>query len=362
MKAESMISLRFRWLFVMGAMAAGSFAGLQPAAAQIPGYDDNTDVRSPEELIDSAIAKIDKGDFAEADAEIRRAKALNPKLDKIQLAEGLLLVETGAFLQAVGKFQAYNESETGRQDHRGFAALGDIWMQSRNYRGAIRPLELAKSLTPPDEDGTKTKQAKITMDLAFAYLGLDRRKEAMDVAKQAELLSPRDASIQLRLAQLAARANDATVSETALGRAISLLRAEIAADPFDKDSPTELKDAYDLLMRIKLVDIRVDPEKGEPYFVIAQLAKEMADIDMRINLLKAREWALEATKKDERNANYNLFLAHIELSLSALEDAKARVQDILARDATNAEAAQLLQDIDAALAAKSASKSPDTRS
>ncbi len=357
-----MISLRSRWLLVMFAVAAGLFACSQQAAAQIPGYDDDTDVRTPEELIEGAIENIEKGEYTEADAAIRRARALEPNFAKVQLAEGLLLVETGAFLQAVSKFQAYNESEAGRQDHRGFAALGDIWMESRNYRGAIRPLEVARSLTPPDEDGGKTKQAKVTMDLAYAYLGLDRRKEAMDMAKQAELLAPRDASVQLRLAQLAARSNDATVSETALGRAITLLRAEIAADPFDKEAHTELKDAYDLLMRIKMVDVRAKPDDSEPYFAIAELAKETTNIDMRINLLKAREWAMEAAKKDERNPQYSLFLARLEMRLEAFSDAKARVQDVLARDESNKEAAQLLQEIDAAITARAASRTSETTS
>ncbi|MFH1416913.1 MAG: hypothetical protein ABII12_01310 [Planctomycetota bacterium] len=311
------------------------------AIAQAPGVGRPPADETPEQMAEEALTAIETGDLERAAFLIQRTRLIEPTLEKLDLAEGLFLVEKQQFPEALQKLAQYNKSESGQHDHRGFAMVGKIYSESRGYRSAIRPLEKAKDLAPFEEKG-KAVRAQITIDLAVAYLGLNRTKQALDIAKEAETLAPNDADIQYRLAQIVAGAKDYPAAQKHVRRAVNLLLAKTREDPFDKEAHTTLQACYRMLVYLLRLDLEPPPENGEPYHAIAVLSREAAEVDRRASLLSAREFSLLAIEKDPTKYEWQVFVAGVEAELGGIEQAKERLGHILQNAPDNVEAAGLL--------------------
>jgi tetratricopeptide (TPR) repeat protein len=299
---------------------------------------------SPEQMIQEALEKIDQGEFEAAAALAQRAKRLKPTLSKLNLVDGLLYMnlQSPRYPEAVQRLQEYNISEEGRNDFRGFAALGAIYRESRLYRQAIRPLEQAKKLAPLEENGRPVR-AEITLDLAFAYAALDRKKEALETAKEAESMAPNEAKIQAGFARLAVQVEEFGLAEPAVKRAIELLKAKIQGEPLNDDAPKALQGCYELLNRIKRNDLKVSPDDGGPYSALANIGRERAEADRRIGLLLARRYALVAIEKEPKKVEHQILAAQIEADLGAYQEARRRLEEVLQSNAGNPAAAKLLE-------------------
>ena len=314
------------------------------AVGQPPSADRPRVGESAEELVATALQKIDTGDYEQAKVLVQRASRLKHNLPKLGLAEGLLLMQSLQNAQAVQKLTEYTSSEEGRTDYRGFASLGSLYKDSRMFRQAVRPLEQAKKLAPMEENG-KFVKARITMDLAFVYLGLDRKKEALDTAKEAEAAGPNDPKIQFGIAKVAASTDDSAGAEVAAKKAIDILKVKIQAQPFDEEAHSTLANCYDLLVKLKKMALRVSPDDGALYFSLASATREGAEVGRRINLLTARQYAIQAAEKDPKKYEWQVFAARIEADLGAYQEASKRLEDVLKESPDNLEATKLLESI-----------------
>ncbi|HVP09768.1 MAG TPA: hypothetical protein VMV94_01120 [Phycisphaerae bacterium] len=319
---------------------------------------------SPEELVQAALEKIDGGDLEQAMMLFQRARRLKPSMPKLSLVEGLLLMMNPKNPQsaaAILRLQEYNDSDEGKKDYRGFAAMGSIYKDSRTYRQAIRPLELAKKLAPAEENG-KFVRANITMDLAFSYLGLDRKKEAMETAKEAVSSAPNDPKIQLGLAQVAVTpprqetdqlgqaragvtAEDLAVAEPAVKKAIDLLKTKIQTQPFDEDAHRMLQSCYDNLVTVKRNALKAAPDDGGIIMGLAGAMRDNGELARRFGMLTARQYALQAIDKDPKKYEWQVYTAQLEADLGAYQDAAKRLNDVLKESPDNQEAAKLLESL-----------------
>ncbi len=311
------------------------------AIAQSPGSGRSLAGDTPEEMAEEALTAIEMGDTDRAAGLIRRARAIKPSLAKLDLAEGLYRVEIQQYPEALQKLAIYNKSDDGQHDHRGFAMVGKIYSESRSYRSAIRPLDKARNLAPFEEKG-KPVRAEITIDLAFAYLGLKRKKQALEVANEAEKLAPNDADIQYRLSQIMAGSEDYPAARKHARRATDLLLAKTRKDPFDKEAYSTLRASYQMHLQLLQFDLQPEPENGEPYQAVAMLSREAAEVDRDLSLLRAREYSLLAIEKDPTKFEWQVFVAGIEAELGGIGQAKERLEHILQNDPENREAAGLL--------------------
>ncbi len=327
----------------------GVFLGGIPAAeAQMPGGDRPLQSgESAEELIEAALEKVDTGDYEQAAALMGRARRIKPTLAKISLVEGLLLMkwrEHRNYPEAVQKLEEYCASNEGRADYRGYTALGWIYKESRSYRQAIRPFEQAKRLAPNEEKG-KPVRAQATIDLAFSYLGLNRRKDALEAAKEAASMAPDQPTIQLGYAQVAGDLQEYNAADTAARRAVDLLKAKIRRQPFDKDAHETLKQCHYLLMRVKVIALQTAPEDGALFAALASLWVDQADVDRRLALLAARELAIQALQKDPKQIDWQLLAARIEIDLGTAEEAKRRLEEARQAAPDNQEVLKLLDSL-----------------
>jgi tetratricopeptide (TPR) repeat protein len=302
---------------------------------------------SAEELAQSALDKIDAGEYDRAGAMLGRARRLNPKLAKLDLVEGLLLLdwrEQRNPAEAEQRLRAYCNSTEGRADYRGPAALARLYLDSRSYREAVRELEKTTKIAPLEENG-KPVRAQAMIDLATAQLGLNRKKEAMDSAKEAVSKAPDQADIQLGFAKIAADAQDQVTAEAAAKRAVELLMNKIKRQPFDKRLHDSLKQCYQLQLTVKKTALQKNPDDGAIIAAVAAIWVDQAELDRRLGLLLAREIVLQAIQKDPKQYDWQVMAARIEIDLGATEEAKRRLDEIHQAVPDHAGVAKLLESL-----------------
>jgi len=329
---------------VIAAILAGAWVGVEPLTAQTRD-DSAAGMVSPEQLIEEALKKIDAGDDAslqEAGQLIRKARILKPTMDKIKLAEGLLAIGAKRQVEAIARLEEYNKSEEGRNDYRGFHAVGNVYKNSLMYRQAAPALEKAKSLAPVEVDG-KQLRADIAIDLSFVYFQLKRKEESLRAAQEAEQLAPKDPKIQLRLGQVAVNTEEQDLAARSAAKAVELLRAAIQADPLKRENYSLLQNAYQLQGALHQRQLVAQPKDGGPYFQLARIIRAMADNGRRMQMLDARDTLLQALTREPTNAEYLLFAARLEVELGARDEAQERLEQLLQESPDHEEAKKLLE-------------------
>ncbi len=336
---------------VRGAVLAVALMIALPTTAQaqssdIPSAPDAPDAKA---MVDEALAKLEAGDIQDAARLFQEAAKVRPDLDKLLLLEGLLHVEYSHGAEAVQKLEAYNATATGRVDYRGFQAVGNLYLESLMYRQATLGLERAKGLAPiRDPVRNKPIKALITMDLAGAYLGLSRTKQAVKVAKEAVEAAPKDADIQLRFSEIVANARDFELAGTASDRAIVLFKGEIRDKPFSKDAHKKLQRALQVSYMLHDYHLKKKKNEGEHYHNLARVLRQQAALDRRITLLNALDLATQAIERSPERVDWQLFAAQLEIDLGGMAQARERVIEIIARHPRNAEAIRLKEQLDVA--------------
>ncbi|MEK6645041.1 MAG: hypothetical protein AABZ08_14160 [Planctomycetota bacterium] len=305
---------------------------------------------SPEQMVDEALRRFDAGDYNEAFNFMQKAEQLKSDIEKLWLIKGLLYLEARPKRgpEAIKLLTDYNQTPEGKNDFRGNAAIGRAYKDSRMYRLAIVPLDRAKKLAPMEQDG-KPLRALIAMDLAEAYYGLKNDKQAVAAAKEAESLAPNDAGIQLALGKIAASTKDYDTAVKAADRAIGLLNAKARTDPFRNEDIKRLVEAADL--KIKLYGQKLDenPKDAIALYELAVAWREKADIDRRMNLMKARESGLKGIAFDSKLYRLQVLVAAVEAELGAFQDALDRLNDTINADPENQAAIKLRGEIQAKL-------------
>ncbi len=330
---------RGAWMSVVFVVLAAGGASLE---AQ-PQGDGGGAMVAPDQLIDEALKKIENGDgqsLQEAAVLVRKARILKPSLDKIKLAEGLLAIGDRRQVEAIARLEEYNKSEEGRNDYRGFQAVGNIYKTSLMYRQAAPALERAKGLTATDEEGRRLK-ADIAIDLAFVYFNLKRKDESLRAAQEAEQLAPEDPKIQLRLGQVAANTEEQELATRSAARAVEQLTAAIQTDPLKRENYSLLQGAYQLQGNMYQRQLSSLPKDGSPYFHLAGIMRSMADNGRRVQMLDARDTILQALSREPENSQYLLFAARLEADLGAEEEALERIEQVLRASPDHEEAAKL---------------------
>jgi tetratricopeptide (TPR) repeat protein len=305
---------------------------------------------SPEQMVDEALRRFDAGDYNEAYNFMTKAEQLKPDIEKLWLIKGLLYLEARPKRgpEAIKLLTDYNQTPEGRNDFRGNAAIGRAYKDSRMYRLATAPLDKAKKLAPMEQDG-KPLRALIAMDLADAYYGLRNEKQAVVAAKEAESLAPNDSGIQLALGKIAANTKDYDTAIKAIDRAIGLLNAKARTDPFRNEDIKRLVEAAEL--KIKLYGQKLDenPKDAIALYELAVAWRERADIDHRMNLMKARESGLKGIAFDAKLYRLQVLVASVEAELGAFQDAVDRLNDTINADPENQAAIKLRSEIQAKL-------------
>lgn len=300
-------------------------------------------------MAEKGLAKLEAGDIQEALLLLREASKIQPDLDKLKLLEGLLQIELNHGAEAIQKLEEYNSTPEGRVDHRGFQAVGGIYLESLMYTQARFPLERAKGLAPiRDPVRNKPVKALITMDLAGAYLGLKQARQAVKLAKEAVEAAPKDADIQLRFSEIVAKAGDFELAATASDRAIVLFKTEIRDKPFSEDAHTKLQRALNVSYTLHDFRLKNEPNNGEHYYNLARVLRQRAALDRRVTLLHALELADQAIERAADRVDAQLFAVQLEMDLGGMAQARERLMGIIARNPSNAEATRLKQRLDAA--------------
>ena len=345
------------------------FAGAPTASAQAPGRDSET--LSPEQKVDQAIRmmlEIDELHLREAerfeqlkepDRLIREAVLVKPDMEKILLAQGLFASITNRSAEAIRALGLYNTTPNARDDYRGFAKVGEIYLRSGMPRQAKNPLMRARDLAPiPSSKKDKPIKARIAMDLADAYLGLSQAKKAIETATEGQTFAPDHGEIQLRLAEITSRAQAFETAATAVKRAISILWVDIRDDPFQMAAHINLRRAYTISTDVHEYFLATDPENGNHFAAFAEMQLDKADVERRISLLNARDLMTKAIEKIPDNTAWKLDLIRIEMELGGLTEARGHLADLLRSDSKNAAALKLKQRLDAPPCSRHPAMSP----
>lgn len=275
---------------------------------------------TPEAMVDYVLEKIATGDLQEAAEILRTARRLKPGMAKLLLAQGLMDIEHGQHLTAVRLLQEYNKTEAAANDYRGHSALGTIYKNSGMPRRAAPALRRAKDLAPIEENGEPVR-AMVAMDLAMVYDQLEKKGKALETAREAKRLAPNDAGVQLLFAQIAAETEEYDEASSAVKTAINLLKADLQADPLNEVAYSRLRSAYSMALNLQRRESLSRPDDGQPFVKSAELARESAEVERGIVLLRAREYVLQALSKEPENLEWKALLAEIDFDLRAVSEA-----------------------------------------
>lgn len=333
---------RMGW-FLFGCLALGVLPST--VMAQTPDDASQTPQVAPERMLEDALNKIESGSLREADALIRKVKVFKPTLDKLKLAEGLLLRENKArHVEAITLLAEYNKTEEGRTDYRGFLAIGAIYRESLMFREAIPALERAKNLAPIELNGRRLR-AEAAIDLAVAYRSLDRKEQAIEAAREAQRLAPDDPGVQLKLAQIAFATEDYATATKGVDRAIEQVLPLQKRDPLRRLHYDVLLSCYQLKINLGRHELAVKSESPAAYYGLGVAARNLAEVSKLYALLDARDSVGQALAKEPENPQYLLFAARLEAELGATGDALEKIELILKTSPENRDAKDLREQI-----------------
>lgn len=323
---------RFVWSVLLPLVATG-LAQAQTPPSEPPPMD-------PNQAINAAIQAIETGDLQTADKLIRDVSASNPKMSRLNLANGMLLMELKRYTESIEAFGLYNATDEGRRDYRGWAAVGSVYLESYMYSSAIGSLEKALELAPASEKEGAIR-AKIALDLARTHLGLNDKKDAMESIRTAQTSAPQNGDIQMQVCSLAARAGDTETARAAGNAAIRAFNSELSVNPLSLSAHRGLGQCFQVLLGIQTAELSKDPNNGAAFIEGARLLRSIAEIERRIRLLDARSLVIQALETNPTSVDWQLFAAEVELDLGATGEAEARVDAILQTDSNNANAQAL---------------------
>ena len=299
------------------------------ASAQTPPATSEPDkLAQPEQMVDDALKMIDAGDYEKTFPLLQKARVLNPNINKIKLADGLLLIARRHAVEAIDVLEGYNKTTEGQNDYRGYLAVARVYFDSLMYRQAVPAYEHAKKLAPLEENGRHVL-AETTVELAMACLKAERRDKALEIAKEAQKLAPDDPKVLLRLAQIAESTQDVETVVKATDRAVQLLTTALRSDPLKRESYQLLEAAFATRRNLEKRDLDAKPEVAASYFKLAVTARNSAEVGRLLTLLDARDNMEQALAREPDNAEYLLFAARLEADLGAIDEAKARLDRVL---------------------------------
>src|ERR1043166_5783703 len=214
------------------------------------------------------------------------------------------------------------------------------------YQLAIRPLEKAKGLAPADVAGEAILGTG-AVGLAESYLGEKKDKKGLETAKEAETSAPNDASVLLDLARIAFNTKDFDTSVKSADRAMGLINAKLRSSPFRSEDIKNLEECVDLKLKVFNSKITDNSKDAQAYSDLAATLREKADVERRMQLMRAREVGLKGIANDPKMYKLQVFIAGIEAELGGTQDAMDRLNDTINNDPNNQAAIQLRSDIQA---------------
>jgi len=307
------------------------------AAAQTPPSGEG--VGSPIVMVERAMELIDAGDYGNAQRLLQEAELIDSDLDLLLLGKGKLMMVSGNDLKAISFLEKYNVAG-GRSDYRGFAAVGEIYVRNRRYSLAKESLQKARELAPLEEDD-RAVRSQITTRLAEALVRLDQPRSAIRQLKEAQAASVDDPATQLMICQLAARVKEPVLANEAADNAINGFNQTLRVSPFRRDTYQQLTACFEVLINLAANDVTEDPNDARAILRTARLMRELGTLRRRLNLIDARDLVLQAIEVGGASTDKLLLAAELEADLGGIEQARARLDEILQQDAENARALQL---------------------
>ncbi|RMH10545.1 MAG: tetratricopeptide repeat protein [Planctomycetota bacterium] len=254
-----------------------------------------------EEHVERAHEHYEAGRWDDAEAELRRALALNPYQAEWQFNLGLTLEAAGRYEQAIDAFRACHELRDG--DGPAALAMGINLIRLNRPREAVEWLEQAERLDPSSVTPIVHRIDALTdlgeleqAELAF-YMGqqLDPQNPDLYSAMADALLARRDferaiwclreaARLSPDMPRINARLARAYAATGRQERARQLYHRELRLDPGDVDTLLDLGDL--------LVDMHRFDEAGEKYRRVLELEPDHPEAHFALGVLAAEQGRL----------------------------------------------------------------------
>lgn len=337
-------------------MTAVSPAMAQPATTA-PAMQPPPGENDPNKMADQAIALLDSNEKDAKDAAAQlftKIKDMSPRLDRLNLVAAKLTAAEGDYTRALIYYDQYSKTMEGKNDYRPYAAMGRLYMRSKTYRQARRNLEQARLFAPEQDAKGRYLRAEIMSDLAGVLHVLDDNKEAVRVGREAATQASRDAKIQVQFSRLLLAINPTETKEArdVAAKAVVMLNDDIAADSFSESKLRLLAEALSVVVSTWANDVVAQKENPEPVYMLSIATHDVAEVNMRIALLAAREYAERAVTLNDAKPEYRIRLAEIEALLGSTRTALEKLDAVLKTEPENAAALALKARIAAAPARK----------
>ena len=266
-----------------------------------------------------------------AQAKVENARAM--------FVRGRVLLLQGRMRDALAYLKEYAASE-GKADWLCCKLLGDIYFQGKYYEMSLQSYKEAGRLN--------SRESKVFLGWARAELALNKREEAAKHAQQAiDLDAERDPEPHLLLAQTQLQLQKFAEAVVTARRAIDLTRDRLRQEPGQEKWLKSLDNALSVMMEIDQTRLERNPEQGDIYVSLAQVAQDRADLARLMayhEAIRTLEQGLEKTAPNTPpEVMYALLYetARLQYAVGRDEDARAILDVLLEKQPDHAEARKL---------------------
>jgi Tfp pilus assembly protein PilF len=321
--------------------------------------------RNPVWLADEALKAFENDEYRRAYQLALMALQVRPDQPYALLVKGKILIADNRHREAMEPLNAYVKTPEGRNDYRGFEALGDVFLRSSKHWLAAQMYSnaLPKSPVKVKEDFVR---ARVQVKLSQALAGRGLFREAIDAARGAVLADPNASEFQWNLASVLLKSGNAEEAIEAMNKAIELIksdmaflysRLEVSIDPKAEEELIKnlgsLSHVLDAMVRAHQSAVSLASEPAPARLVaLAESVAEQADIERRLRLYGSMKLMEQVVTREPTNAEWRVRLAKYQLASGFRAAAVANIEEALKIDANHEEAKALRARLVGQVAAK----------
>jgi tetratricopeptide (TPR) repeat protein len=275
-------------------------------------------------------------------AEQLYTRILLHRPDRAEALLGLarVLAQSGRRLQAIGRYEDYLKTLSGRDDPIAYLEMGELFLEGGYWRRALEALKQGQALAPDEP--------KIDAALALAYQKGERLDEALEAAEQATQKAPRNAEFRDVLARVELDQGNGEQAAIEARRAIEFTRRALV----DQPRATRLLKALDRYYQTYEKALRMLLAEGKANPVVrvdlARAIQERAGVERQRALVQALNVLTDARTGEKGDGRLLEELASVQAALSLNKAAAATCRRLLAAEPTNATARRILKQLEAA--------------
>lgn len=293
-------------------------------------------------LLDAGRRLLAAKDYTTAEKMFEDAAAIRQDEPGVLLGLAMVYGATGQDTKSLDYYRRYTQTDEGRQDPRGYLAMGRQYEKAQYPRQAISVLRRADALKPNDPEiltALAMLLAKIKDPESLTYAERAFQQAGPDNLEAARTYATILMSMQTERAQQHAYRRTA---EQVLQAALDAARQRLERAPDDRALLQNMIEAYQVYGTLLNDRLKENPRDTRAGLRLSQVIQEAAALSHTNELHRALAVLTEAARNAPTDIEVLRELASVQVEVKKLADAAETCRRILAAQPDNAFARDLL--------------------